>query len=174
MSYLTTYTGQHYYPLDPRPSMVRVEDIAHALALQCRFAGHVREFYSVAQHSVLVSRHVPPEMAALGLLHDAAEAYLNDIITPVKDHLLGYHEVELLNQAVILDALGVDPQQPLVPLAVKQADRRALVTEMRDLMPAECTYGWMADWEPFAEEIVPLPPAMAERLFLSRWEELAG
>jgi len=170
VSYLTTYTGKHYYPLDPRPNQVCIEDIAHALSLLCRFAGHVREFYSVAQHSLLVSRHVPPGLALHGLLHDAAEAYLNDLITPVKDHLTNYREIEHLNQSVIYRALGAEGD--LEPLAVKQADTRALVTEIRDLMPAECTYGWMADWEPFEEVIVPVPPATAESLFLRRWEEL--
>src|ERR1017187_10636100 len=76
---ITTFSGIHFWPLLPNPADIRIEDIAHALSNQCRFAGHAREFYSVAEHSVRVSQLCPPEDALWGLLHDASEAYLTDV-----------------------------------------------------------------------------------------------
>src|SRR5579885_2784587 len=82
--WIQTYCGVAFYPLDPRPEEILIEDIAHALSMLCRFTGHVKRFYSVAQHCVYVSHRCDPKDALWGLLHDAAEAYLNDISRPVK------------------------------------------------------------------------------------------
>src|SRR5690242_720613 len=81
---IRTYTGRAFSPLDPNPDDIVIEDIAHALSLNCRFTGHVRWHYSVAQHSVLCSEIVPSEYALTALLHDASEAYLSDIARPIK------------------------------------------------------------------------------------------
>ena len=78
-SWLQTYTGIQFWPLDPRPEEIDIQDIAHALSLLCRFNGHCQRFYSVAEHSVHVSTILAPEFGLWGLLHDAAEAYLSDI-----------------------------------------------------------------------------------------------
>lgn len=83
--WLQTHTGVHFYPLDPRPEEIDITDIAHSLALQCRWAGHVKQHYSVAEHCVRVSRIVPKEDALWALLHDAAEAYLIDLPRPLKN-----------------------------------------------------------------------------------------
>ena len=61
--WMQTYTGRQFWPIDPRANEVHIEDIAHALSMMCRYNGHCRTFYSVAEHSVLVSQHVPPEHA---------------------------------------------------------------------------------------------------------------
>ena len=82
--WIQTYTGKQFWPIDPRACEITIEDIAHALSLQCRFSGHCREFYSVAQHSCLVSSYCIDEDAGWGLLHDAAEAYLVDLPRPIK------------------------------------------------------------------------------------------
>src|SRR6266496_3875421 len=79
-------SGKWFNVFNPKPEDVDIRDIAHALSNQCRFTGHTKEFYSVAQHSVLVSTFCAPEDAAWGLLHDASEAYLSDIASPVKKH----------------------------------------------------------------------------------------
>src|SRR4051812_31750950 len=82
--YIQTYSGTEFWPLSPKAADVKLIDIAHALSNKCRFAGHCREFYSVAQHSVLVSRQLPDEFKLWGLLHDAGEAYFADIPNPIK------------------------------------------------------------------------------------------
>jgi hypothetical protein len=70
---ITTFSDVRFWPLLPNPDDIRIEDIAHALSNQCRFAGHAREFYSVAEHCVRVSQLCRPEEALWGLLHDASE-----------------------------------------------------------------------------------------------------
>ena len=92
-----TYSGVEFYPLDPRAEEIRIEDIAHALSNLCRYGGHVRRFYSVAEHSVSVAKACVPRCTLWGLLHDAAEAYLVDLPAPIKnDSRLGelYREAE--------------------------------------------------------------------------------
>jgi len=89
-----TASGKRFWPLDPRPEDICIEDIAHALSHICRFGGHVREPYSVAQHSVIVSMIVKPENALYGLLHDAAEAYAGDMVRPLKRGMPAYRSIE--------------------------------------------------------------------------------
>src|ERR1051326_5760594 len=79
-----THTGKQFWPLDARVDEIDIEDIAHGLSHICRFGGHCRHFYSVAQHSVLVSRAVPLQLRMAGLLHDATEAYIGDMVRPLK------------------------------------------------------------------------------------------
>lgn len=84
MSWIQTFTGKKVFPLAMTAEMVCVDDIAHALSMKCRFTGHCREFYSIAEHSVRVSLLVRPELRLAALLHDAAEAYLPDLARPIK------------------------------------------------------------------------------------------
>lgn len=90
--YIETFTGEKFYFLNPTPEMIHIEDIAHALANQCRFTGHSNKFYSVAEHSVRVAELCENKLA--GLLHDASEAYLTDVASPVKQYLSNYKELE--------------------------------------------------------------------------------
>ena len=80
--WMMTFTGIQFFIADPDPEAIRVVDVAHALSMICRFGGHVSEFYSVAQHSVLASEWCDPRLAAEVLIHDAAEAYVGDVIYP--------------------------------------------------------------------------------------------
>lgn len=168
--WIQTYSGKQFWPIDPRPEDICMEDVAHALSLICRFSGHCRRFYSVAQHSVLVSELVEPEFALWGLLHDASEAYLSDIARPVKPYLANYQELELGIEKCIAERF--DLVWPM-PAAVKKADSIMLATEARDLMKAP-----PADWnfmEPPADfTVVPRPPEKAELMFLQRLLELTG
>lgn len=137
--WIRTFTGKKFYPLDPRPEDIDIEDIAHALSNLCRFAGHSKEFYSVAQHSCLVAMALPPELAIYGILHDASEAYIVDIPSPLKRYLPGYKEIENKIMGVIYEKFGLDPN---VPPIVKEMDERILVNEMKALLPTmeDCNF----------------------------------
>jgi 5'-deoxynucleotidase YfbR-like HD superfamily hydrolase len=82
---INTVSGIEMDLLNPTPEMIDINDIAHSLGMQCRFGGHVSMFYSVAQHSVFVAGKAPAELRKHALLHDAAEAYLQDITAPLKN-----------------------------------------------------------------------------------------
>jgi len=142
-----TFSGRQFYPMSPLPAEVCLEDIAHALANICRFGGHCRQFYSVAQHSILVAMQLPPELQLQGLLHDATEAYCGDMVQPLKLHLPEFKEIEWRIWHAIALKFGLpfelDPR-------VKEADVRALMTERRDLLPAS-PHKWST------EHIAPLP-----------------
>jgi hypothetical protein len=145
---ILTFTGRRVRPLDLRPEDIDPLDIAHALACQNRFTGHAREPYSVAQHCVLVSLLMGETMprgasardvahaSLCGLLHDASEAYLVDVASPVKNlpELARFREIEEDIQAAIEQRFGLHPGD-LHSAAVKAADRTMLATEARDLMP---------------------------------------
>lgn len=176
--WMQTFTGRKFYPLDPRPEEVFLEDIAHHLSMLCRFTGAVARFYSVAQHSVLVLHHltdesvmVPGDVARWALLHDAAEAYLNDLNRPTKHAIgmQGYRAVEERVLEAVRQRFGLPPG---LPPEVVVADSRMLFTERRDLVPAmqEDDSGWGMDLvhqEPYLETITVWAPPTAERMFLS-------
>ena len=184
--WIQTFSGRKFWPLDPRPEEIHVYDVAHALSNLCRFTGHVKSFYSVAQHSVLVSRQVPPDLAMAGLLHDAAEAYLGDHTRPVKAYLLfksnplrdrilpwEFGEVEERLLGAIGQAFGVNPHE-FACAAVKNADEVLLKTEARDLMAVPPEWRWGKGVTALRDAIAPLPPDAAEQLFLHRYVELGG
>jgi hypothetical protein len=103
---IRTFSGKYIDPLNPNPDLICIEDIAHSLSMQCRFGGHTRQFYSVAQHSVMCALKLPDELKLAGLLHDASEAYLMDIPSPVKRRLTNYKEIENNLMKVIADKFG--------------------------------------------------------------------
>jgi hypothetical protein len=174
--WIQTFSKVRFYPLDPRPEDIRLEDIAHALALQCRFTGHCREFYSVAQHSVVVSRMCGngPD-GYWGLFHDASEAYLSDIARPVKHDpsMAWYRSAEARLQALIYDRFGLEGNEPE---SVKKADVYALGWEAKTYMaPLVDEPAW--EWCMFMAHMkVPIAcawgPREAEERFLERYAEL--
>lgn len=184
--WIQTYTLRQFWPLDPRAEDVcidDIDDIAHALSMQCRFSGHIREFYSVADHSVRVSllaeqlmldSGVSPDAAKYaarwGLLHDAAEAYLVDLPSPVKrtPEMTPYREAERQLIDVICQRFGLHVFEPI---SVKQADRTLLATEARDLF-AGLHPEWHVDDAPLAAHIRPVSPSTAKAVFLSRFGAL--
>lgn len=122
------HSGRYMDPFDPKPEDICIEDIAHGLSHQCRFGGHTQNFLSVAQHSIGVALLVSAEHKLAGLLHDASEAYLGDIPTPIKKRLPEYMEAEDRLMRIIADKFGF--QYPLHQ-AVKEADRQALELEWK-------------------------------------------
>ncbi|QEA38608.1 phosphohydrolase [Pistricoccus aurantiacus] len=170
VGYIVTVTGRHFHLEAPTFDMVAPYDIAHALAQLCRFGGHTRVHYSVAQHSVLASHHVPREHALAALLHDATEAYLGDVVTPLKTLLPLYRHIEAQAWAAICERFGLSE---ILPASVKRIDLALLATERRDLLvdhgaPWPCLTGVM----PLSETIVPWSAEEARQLFLARLDEL--
>lgn len=168
---IATFSGRTIRPLDPNPDDIYIEDIAHALSNSCRFTGHVRAFYSVAQHSVLCSEIVPNDLALIALLHDASEAYLSDISRPIKQQPeFGeiYKKYERVLEQAIATRYGL--KYPW-PDEVKKADNTLLRTEQRDLMPAIFRH---AGEDYLDEEIDPWQPTEAEKRYLARYYELTS
>lgn len=185
-----TYTGVRFYPMSAGPDDIVLRDIAHALAHTCRYNGMCKRFYSVAEHSVIVSQLVEERWAKWGLMHDAAEAYLGDVIRPVKQGLPQFKEAEarLLKQIAIRFGLlpfSVEPKE------VKYVDSKLLNTELEylfDTRPPLSEWGcpdlgvyesrrgghvvyiWGDDGE--EAKLSFMTPQEAEEAFLIRYAEL--
>ena len=146
MSWIQTFTGKAFDIENPQPDQIDIVDIAHALSHLCRYNGHTKWFYSVAQHSVLVAETIAercsdPFVLRSALLHDAAEAYLGDMVRPLKripDMRRVYEHYEHLAESVISARFGL-----LWPWSqeVHDADNAVMLTEQRDLM-AEPPRAW--------------------------------
>lgn len=161
-------TGRYFDYTNPGP--LTVEEVAHALSKICRFTGHCRQFYSVAQHSVVVSRLVPQHLRKQALFHDAVEAVVGDMVSPLKRMIPEYKALEKRCEAAILTGFGLPAQ--LDP-AVKHADRVALRTEQRDLMnKAGGLWTSLEGIEADPVRILPLAPAAAEMMFLDTFWDI--
>lgn len=173
--WIQTFTRQAFDVQNFREGHIRLEDIAHALSHICRFSGHTDEFYSVAQHALMVSYLCAPEDAKFGLLHDATEAYIGDLATPIKKLIPEYKQYEIDLWAVIARRFDLPVKSPA---SVKQADILALHWEANNLFARGPMFRWAPD--PTSEQMqnVPktlftsLPPIAAKALFLERYTEV--
>jgi uncharacterized protein len=171
---ILTSAGTYFHFLEPERSDIDIVTIAHALSHICRFTGHTSSFYSVAQHSVLVSRLVPPEHALAGLLHDATEAYLGDVAAPLKMLLPDYKAIESHVEAEVLRRFGLPAK---LPSEVKSADRLALAIEQHALMPRHDNV-WECELHPDYDsfkgliQLTPELPAVAYAQFMARFGEI--
>lgn len=164
-----TVTGRRFYPTLPYLESISILDIAFGLSHIARFGGHVPGgIYTVAQHSVMVSQYVPDSLRLAALLHDATEAYLGDMIRPLKVNMPEYKLVEAGLEVMIAQRFGFE--YPLAP-EIKVADNRALATERRDLLRQRA---WGMTDEPFLERIEIQPSQDAFIAFMRRFVELAG
>jgi len=169
-SFIITALGDKFDFDNPESSYMDIYQIGLSLSKQCRFNGHTSVFYSVAQHSVLVSYYLPPELALAGLLHDASEAFIGDLVTPLKKRFPEFKELEdKIQRAINLRfnlPLTVDPR-------IKQTDLRVLATEKRDVMPPN-NYHWaiLDGIDPFGEKIRAQNNAQAYASFIARYKDI--
>lgn len=170
--YIRTFTGKKFYWDRIEENEFDIRDIAHALAMNCRWTGHTQHFYSVAQHSVYASMEAPPGLELSALLHDASEAYCHDTPSPLKWYLAEhdftvFSDLEKRIDAAIYKKFKLAyPRDPVI----KQIDLRLLATENRDLMPhGEERMHMIA---PYDWKIRPLDPTEAENLFLRRYNRI--
>lgn len=173
------YSGERFHPLDPDPSMVNIDDIAHSLSLNCRYNGHTKGFYSVAEHSVLMSRHIinlcagedrptQVDLAFQALLHDASETYLPDMPRPIKGLVDGFDEAEERLQQVIAEAF--DMSFP-IPGLVHKMDNIILADEARQLMTSGGE-DWYLPEDGIGIEVFCWTPDFAKQQFLTRFYNL--
>jgi uncharacterized protein len=170
LTWMLTYTKQKVDLVSPVPDAIKIEDIAHALAHICRFNGHCPEHYSVAQHSVYVAQMVPPDLALPALLHDAAEAYIGDMVAPLKQQMRDIHAVEDRIARAIERRFSVFIH-PMAP-EVKTADLDLLVMEARSLLGVDAVKDWGIPRPARTFPIYPWPAEIAERHFLEAFYRL--
>ena len=174
--YLQTVSGRFVNPFDPDPEQLDPADIARALANICRFGGHCRPFYSVAQHSVIVSELVEQRGGDLedvfaALMHDAAEAYLGDMPHPIKHRSpLGaaFKEAEAHLESVLRTRFSIKADVP----EIKRIDRALLATERRSVSGESWDWPELEGVEALDIELVAWPPDDAERAFTARFDAL--
>lgn len=175
--YIETRSGIHFHFLDPKPEEINIADIGFALANQCRFNGHCHRFYSVAEHSVLVASLVPEEYKLAALLHDASEAYLSDIPSPIKQYLKEYKEMERNVQVTIDEKFNTLISDDEYLSIIKKADLQQLCTEAYNLLPSRGE-DWVEVWKgnkpDFKDGRKPMCLAQSDAfgLFMSVFENL--
>lgn len=161
MNTILTITGRTFDYNNPEGFNYSIEDIAHPLSNICRFGGHCRSFYSVAQHSVIIANLLPKELQMEGLFHDASEAFTVDIPKPLKVLLGDYNLLEKRILKAILNHFGIFHE--LSP-EIKRVENIVYEVEVRDLM--NTTIPVTPKFSEF-ETIDPLPPKEAKELFLA-------
>lgn len=162
-------SGEFYSYVNPEQNKWTIGDIALSLSNLCRYSGQVAKFYSIAQHSYLVSYAVDQKYALDGLLHDGVEAFMVDVPTPLKSLLPDYKVLEAKHEAEMFGRFGL--QYPMNE-AVHKADRELLCAEVRDMKAAHPHWdNWKLDVG-HIPHIVPWTPYMANKMFLKRYYEL--
>ncbi len=170
---ICTHTGLYFNFLSPKPEQICIKDIAWGLAHTCRFGGHVSQFYSVAQHSIHCAQIAGQDAAREALMHDAAEAYVGDLVRPLKNLVPQFRQIEDRVEKAIAAKYGL--HFGIHKRVVKLADLTMLATEQRDLTAAQ-GHGWsgLEDVVPLPMVIQPLAPDEAYAAFLGAWRMLGG
>lgn len=172
--WIPTPSGRPFWLMNPQPQDVNIHDIADTLAKVCRFGGRSQRFLSVAQHSVIVSQAVGADrdLQLRALMHDAAEAYVCDVPSPIKRLIPQWDAIECRVHCCIAAAFGYSPD---IPPEINLADKRALATERRDNQaPQQFKWRETEGIEPFPFKISPWTIERAKVEFLSRFATLYG
>lgn len=169
---ILTVSGNYFNFEEPDSSTYTIEDISHALSHINRFTGHTNKAYSVAQHSVMVSYLVPKDLAMIGLMHDASEAFLGDVSSPLKQLLPDYKKIEQNVERAIFKRFNIP--FPMPP-EIKVADLIMLASEQKSLMPKiNHEWGILQGVKPLSAKIKPWSAKKAKLKFLERFYELKG
>lgn len=184
-TWIETRSGIKVDVQDPKPEQFDIKDIAYALSNTCRFNGHSAGFYSVAEHSVAVALRLPTHLRLAGLLHDATEAYLGDIPSPIKQFLPDYKAIEARFETALAEKFAT-VEHSVIPRCtaeeyklVKQADIDALYTEAHFLIESQGK-DWSYFQGPVAYKVnydlqpICLPPKEAFKLFLGMYYDIVG
>lgn len=163
---IRTFTGKYVNIFKPDVSMFCIKDIAHALSMIPRFGGHLPGFYSVAQHSLAVCNSVGNDYQLQALMHDASEAYLMDIPSPIKHNLWNYQDIE---EELMYNIAHVFKFDWPIYEQVKLADRKMLQWEWDNLMVSETTGRY---WTSDGIKVTYWTPAQAEYNFLRKYDEI--
>lgn len=166
--WMQTFSGGVFHPLNPKPNEIHIEDIAASLSKMCRFGGHCRIFYSVAEHCVHLAEVAPAPLKLTALLHDASEAYLVDIPRPIKPRLANYYDLEAGIMRVIADKYGI--AWPL-PQVVKDLDTAILSDEREQIMMPMDVEGrlWGNTLPKLNKRLHCWEPARASAAFMARF-----
>lgn len=175
--WIVTHSGKQFDFHNPTPDMVCIEDIAHALSMSCRFGGHTRYHYSVAQHSVNVARFVPDEHKLVALLHDATEAYIGDMVSPLKVIMPEFKRKEEEIWEVIAARFSLpfymDPSIKKADTMMLKIEREHLIVESQ---PWECLKGVDVSVSDGVAEMITRQWSQkhAKEMFLHYFDELGG
>jgi uncharacterized protein len=169
-AWIQTYTGKQFYPFRPEIDKIDIVDIAHALSNLCRYTGHSKIFYSVGLHSVYVSDLLPEKHKLWGLLHDASEAYLADMASPIKKMFPTYIKAEERLMKVIATKFGLE--WPMPP-EVLRADYKMLATEKSQLL-GRAPAAWGKLPKPATFKILDLLPTDVETAFSLQYHLLTN
>ena len=169
--WLQTWTGRKFYVLDPRPEDFDIRDVAHSLSNQCRYAGHVDKFYSIAEHCVLLHDHVLSEDKALAynlLMHDGAEAYYLDIPRPIKNNMPGIKEAMAIVDSMYSRVFSLRDDLHGV---VNEYDKRIVIDEKQQLMNHHGNVEWhnYNNLDALGIEVKCWSPSDAKTEFLTRY-----
>lgn len=171
---MCTYSGKRFYPIEPLVEDISIIDIAHGLSNVCRYGGQCKEFYSVAQHSVICAWEAPYKLKKKLLLHDAGEAYIGDQIHPLKvtPQYESYREIEERLMRAIYEKFDLEEDTEEEATIIHNIDLFVRHTEMRDFgsVPEE----FWRDKPKADYKIIPVEPKQAKILFLKEFSTLFG
>lgn len=172
---IQTFTGKMFDLFNPNRDEIDLRDIAHALSMICRYGGHSRLFYTVAEHCTLMALHFEErgeyDLARVALLHDTSEAYMGDVVRPLKLRLPLYQQVEEVLLKNILIKFGMPPE---IPFAVKEADLRICNDEREVLLLPRPWSPAIDDLPPLGVEVRAWSPIAARHNYMDTFWRLFG
>lgn len=176
-AWIETFTGLRFDTLDPHPEMIDIKDIAHSLSQTCRWTGHTKYHYSVAQHALYCSYLVSDCDAFWALNHDDAEAYIGDMSRPLKHFSEAGDHYRLVEERIMTAICHKFGMQLIPPASVKVADEEMLFAEKKTIMTGHAGWSTKESWagkNPASVLITKMYPEDVEQLFLKRFDELYG